>query len=74
MSEMPLNGICGGLKELAGRGGKEMFGSNFQVGLVGTRKRFGGASTDLATVLRCLILATSTPHSHSGPRHDITSR
>jgi hypothetical protein len=36
MSEMPLNGICGGSRELAGLGGKEMFGSNFQVGLVGT--------------------------------------
>lgn len=33
-SEMPLIGICGGGRA-GGRGAKEMFGSNFQVGLVG---------------------------------------
>ena len=54
MSEMPLKWVCGGWKELAGRGGKEMFGSNFQVGLVGTAQRFKGASPDLAIVLALL--------------------
>jgi hypothetical protein len=60
MSEMPLNGICGGLRELAGRGGKEMFGSNFQVGLVGTRR----GSVALVPIWQLFFAASSWPLQH----------